>query len=274
MNPALNLESDALPQSPAGPVAAVLVAGYLVGIIGRSVLTADLAARQALLEEPPHFVAMILMATAFLIAAFYCLDALYVERRDRSILFWKSLPISDRMTVLAKAAVPIVLIPVVTFAVTVVTQIVILIIGSFALSANGMAVAPLWENTVFLQSSAALLFHLVGIHGFWYAPVFGWLLLVSAWAKRMPFLWAILPPAIIVAVEKLEFGSMYSGSLLLHRFSGGPYGEFLTTEHSMHALGHFSVAGFLFSPGLWLGLAVAATFLLLAARIRSRREPG
>jgi len=303
MTPALDMESDAVAQSPARPVAEVpasrqlfwqlrreigeycsvwiaplsvapvLILGYLVGIIGRSVLTADLAEKRSLLEEPPHFVAMILMATAFLVAVFYCLDTLYGERRDRSILFWKSLPVSDHMTVLAKAAVPVVVIPVVTFAVTVVTQFVILIIGSFALSSNGFDVAPLWDNTVFVESSAALLFHLIGIHGFWYAPIFAWLLFVSAWAKRMPFVWAILPPAVLVAVEKLEFHTNYIGALLAHRFSGGPFGE-LFGEESMHPVTHLQPLEFLFSPGLWLGLAVAAGLLLLAARTRSRREPG
>ena len=58
---------------------------------------------------------------------FYCLDALYGERRDRSILFWKSLPVSDLTTVLSKASIPIVVLPLLTFAVTVATQLIMLL---------------------------------------------------------------------------------------------------------------------------------------------------
>ena len=63
-------------------------------------------------------------ATGLIVAIAYCLGALYSERRDRSILFWKSLPVSDLITVLSKASVPFVLIPLTSFLVCVVLQLV------------------------------------------------------------------------------------------------------------------------------------------------------
>src|SRR6202021_2679023 len=74
------------------------------------------------LAMPYSHAAMLLLLTAFIVVFFYCLDALYGERRDRTILFWKSLPVSALLTVLAKASVPVLILPLVTFAVTLVTQ--------------------------------------------------------------------------------------------------------------------------------------------------------
>src|SRR5437588_10682307 len=167
------------------------------------------------------FVGFLLMGTNFVVAVFYCLDALHGERRDRSILFWKSLPVSDVTAVLAKASIPIVILPLIAFAATVATQFVMLLMNSALLAGRGMAVAPLWAHVSLVQMSLALFYHLLVVHGFWYAPFYGWLLLVSAWARRMVFLWAALPLVAIGVVEKLAFNTSYFAHLLLIRFAGG-----------------------------------------------------
>ncbi len=68
-----------------------------------------------MIEQPYTFAAGCIMATAFIVGVFYCLDALHGERRDRSILFWKSLPVSDLTTVLSKASIPLVVLPLLSF---------------------------------------------------------------------------------------------------------------------------------------------------------------
>src|SRR5437588_7650548 len=103
------------------------------------------------------FVGFLLMGTNFVVAVFYCLDALHGERRDRSILFWKSLPVSDVTAVLAKASIPIVILPLIAFAATVATQFVMLLMNSALLAGRGMAVAPLWAHVSLVQMSLALL---------------------------------------------------------------------------------------------------------------------
>src|SRR5437773_12569132 len=108
-------------------VAPVAVAGlFLFGFVFNAV-------RRPLgfgIERPYDFVALMLMAISFLVAVFYCLDALYGERRDRSILFWKSLPVSDSTTVLSRMSIPVVVVPLVTFAITVATHVAMLLLGS------------------------------------------------------------------------------------------------------------------------------------------------
>src|SRR5215472_9184402 len=67
-------------------VSAVSIFGYLIATMGRALTLSDLAQRRAVLEEPYHFVTALIMGTTFIVAIFYCLDALHGERRDRSIL--------------------------------------------------------------------------------------------------------------------------------------------------------------------------------------------
>ncbi|MEI9963695.1 MAG: hypothetical protein WDM92_02355 [Caulobacteraceae bacterium] len=83
-----------------------------------------------------------IMVTATLVGVFYCLGALHNERRDRSILFWKSLPVSDLTAVLAKAAIPMAVLPAVTIVVTLIAQLLMLIMGSAAHAVRGRGRRP------------------------------------------------------------------------------------------------------------------------------------
>jgi ABC-2 type transport system permease protein len=107
-------------------VAALFLLGFLISAIHppaqmRDAMALDPMRHQELIQQPYTFLAFFLMAISFIVSIFYCLDALHGERRDRSILFWKSLPVSDLITVLAKASVPVLIVPLVTFAVTLFT---------------------------------------------------------------------------------------------------------------------------------------------------------
>src|SRR5438128_2790521 len=131
-------------------VSAIILFGSFVGsfhLPGRrqNALLLDPARRRAAIEMPYDIVAVMLILTAFIIGLFYCLDALHGERRDRSILFWKSLPVSDLTTLLSKAIVPLAVIPLVSFAVIVGTQFVMLLISTAALLPSGLA-GTTWAN--------------------------------------------------------------------------------------------------------------------------------
>src|SRR5207237_3716325 len=125
-------------------VAAVLLLGALIssGYLPerrRNAMLLDEVRRRAAIELPYNIVAMMLILTAFIVGFFYCLDALYGERRDRSILFWKSLPVSDLTTVLSKATIPLVVLPLIIFAIIVTTQFVMLLMSSVVLLTSGLA---------------------------------------------------------------------------------------------------------------------------------------
>jgi ABC-2 type transport system permease protein len=221
-------------------------------------------------QQPYVVAALMLMVIEILISIVYSLDALYGERRDRSILFWKSMPVSDRTTVVAKASIPILVLPFVTFVATVGTQVVMLLIGSAALAARDVSVGTLWGQLSLLDLIWINLIHLVTLHGVLWAPLYAWLLLVSAWAPRAPFLWAALPPVAIAIAERIAFNTTHFATLLGDYFFGGP-GASGATGMTMDMLAPHSVSHFLASPHLWLGLAVAGVMLSGAVRLRRAR---
>jgi ABC-2 type transport system permease protein len=257
-------------------VAALFLLGFLISAIHppaqmRDAMALDPMQHQDLVQQPYTFAAFFLMAISFIVAVFYSLDALYGERRDRSILFWKSLPVSDLITVLAKASVPVLIVPLVTFAVTLVTQLIMLLLSTAVMLARGQNVASLWSHLPLFQMSLMLLFHLVAIHGLQFAPIYSWILLVSGWARRAPLLWAVLPPLAIGVAEKVAFNTHHFASWLGYLFGGGP--EITTGKMAMAPLTAAALGEYLTYPGLWIGLAIAAAFLAAAVRLRRYREP-
>ena len=258
-------------------VAAVALLGFFVSTMHlpdrrRAVLLLDPARQQAAIEKPYDIVAMLLMANALIVGVFYCLDALHGERRDRSILFWKSLPVSDLTAVLSKASIPILVLPPLTFVITVATQLIMLVVSTSILLAHGLATTPgtAWSP---LEQSLILLYGLVAL-ALWHAPLYGWLLLVSSWARRATFLWAVLPLLLISALEKIALGSMHFASLLAHRLMGHvPLAFAVSDDNRIHSLTQLTPGTFLSSPGLWVGLAFAAAFLAIAVRMRRLGGP-
>ncbi len=238
-------------------VAAVMLFGFLIATLGRAMSLPDAARRADVLAEPTDFAALLIMGIAFVVGMFYCLDALHGERRDRSILFWKSLPVSDLNGVLAKASIPLVVLPLVTFSITVVTQLIMLLLSTMVLLGDVPGIATLWTQLSLL----------------WYAPIYGWLLLVSAWARRAAFLWAALPWAAISIVEKIAFHTSHFLAFLGYRISGDAAGgSFMGDSASMDPLMHLTPGKFLVTPGLWIGLAFFAA--CIAATVRLRRYQG
>jgi ABC-2 type transport system permease protein len=250
----------------------LFVLGAVPRVLRNTSLSPDLQ-REAL-ARPYHFAAALIMGAAFIVSFFYSLDALYGERRDRSILFWKSLPVSDLTTVLAKASIPLLVLPLIAFAITVVTQSIMLLLSSLVVLASGLSVTTLWTQVVAYRSLLMLLYHLVTVHMLWYAPIYAWLLLISAWARRAPILWAVLPPIAIGIFEKIAFRSSHFAALIVNRFSGGREAiDSMQGNSPLDPHMHMTPGTFLASPGLWTGLALAAVFLFAAARLRRQRGP-
>jgi ABC-2 type transport system permease protein len=233
----------------------------------------DEAHRRAAIELPYNIVAVMLIVTAFIVGFFYCLDALYGERRDRSILFWKSLPVSDLTTILSKAIIPLAILPAIIFVVITVTQLIMLLISSVVLVPSGLA-GTSWANFNLLRESVVLFYGLIVI-ALWHAPIYGWALLISGIARRATFLWAVLPPLALGIFEKITFNTSYVTSMLKNRVFGAGDTAF---DFEMHRsisvdLGQLTPGRFLVTSGLWIGLIVAALFVVAAVRLRRYRGP-
>jgi ABC-2 type transport system permease protein len=226
-------------------------------------------------QAPYDLAAGLMMLTGIVVSVFYCLDALHGERRDRSILFWKSLPVSDLTTVLAKASIPLVLLPALTFAITVAMQWLMLLVSSAVLPASGLSVTELWTNLSFFRMSLLLLYHVLTAHALWPAPIYCWLLLVSGWPRRATFLWAALPLLAIAGVEQIIFHTWHFAALVGGRLIGAVPSVASTSPDMFPTdpMTHVALGSFLSSPGLWIGLAVAAMFLTAAVRLRRYQGP-
>ena len=257
-------------------VAVVVLFGFLVSTVGlperrRAVLLLDPAKARAGIEAPYDMAAIMLILTAFIVGVFYCLDALHGERRDRSILFWKSLPVADLTTLLSKATIPLAVLPLVTFAIVVATQLIMMLWTSVLLISHGMSPASTWTYVPLFRNSFILLYGLAAI-ALWHAPIYGWALLVSGWARRATFLWAVVPFLAIGFFEKITFGTSHFASMLKDRLMGLAPKAFAFNMHSIDSP-QLTPVRYLSTPGLWLGLIVAAAFVVAAVRLRRYRGP-
>jgi ABC-2 type transport system permease protein len=232
----------------------------------------DLAQQHDLLATRYELSAALIMGTALIVGIFYSLDALYGERRDRSILFWKSLPVSDLTTLLSKLTIPILILPLLSFAISLATQFMMLLLSSVILAGSGVDIAALWTGVSFFQVSGVLLYHLLTVHGLYYAPIYGWLLMVSAWAPRAPFIWAFLPPFVVCVVEKVTLNTSHFLGLLEERLVGTG-GSMAENNHAKDFTATLIPHHFFGTPGLWAGLALAAVFLFAAVRLRRYQGP-
>ena len=259
-------------------VAALAVCAFMIGFVRwhdeiRAMSAFELAKRRDLTIVPFGFAAAAILLTGVIVGVFYCLDALNAERRDRSILFWKSMPVSDLTTVLSKAAIPVAVLPAVVLVVALLAQAIMLVLSIAVLLANGVSPARFWSASQWLQMPVILIYGLA-VHALWYLPVYAWLLVVSAWAKRAPFLWAVLPFFAGFVLERIAFGTSRLFALFKYRLFGGMTEAFAASTHGpITQLSQLEPIRFLSAPGLWLGLAVAAVLLAVAVRLRRYRDP-
>lgn len=253
-----------------------------IGIIGASHL-GDTERRAALMAF------LVGITTVFVIAAgiltiFYSLDTLYAERKDKSILFWRSLPVTDAETVLSKLLTAAVTIPLVTFAGIVVAHIVNLVLSSIFISIQGGSPGHLiWSSVPVFDVWAAILIILIATP-LWLSPFIGWFLFVSAWTKRSPLLTAFMPIIILPMLEYFILRTTLIGNAIDSRISTLPLFRGFDamifdddsfrdmTADSVSLLAHIDIAKFVTSPALWLGLVVCGLFTTAAIYVRRYRD--
>ncbi len=144
----------------------------------------------------------------------YLIGTLYNDRRDRSILFWKSMPVSDAMTVLSKLIAGLIVAPGIYFICMVIGHLALTIIASIA--AVGMDV-DIWETFWVSAHLVTRWLTFVGIYAFallWCLPFIGWLLLVSSAAKSVPVAWAIGVPVVLIVLESSLIGTSWIGEFI------------------------------------------------------------
>jgi ABC-2 type transport system permease protein len=231
------------------------------------------------------FLAIFTLISVFMtiVVFFYLIDCLYTERKDRSVLFWKSLPISDTEVVLSKLAVAMIVVPLGVILLSAILQSLLYVIVWLRLHGSVIGeVMPDWSFGAWLRSQVvALGVTLGGV--LWYAPIAAYLLLLSAWAKNKVFLWAVLPPIALPVLEKVFLGTNHIAEFLGRRFAG--YIDELRLDTNAFEAGNsghlppvsevydaFHLSTLFMSTELWLGVAAAAALVFVTIRIRRYRD--
>ncbi len=197
--------------------------------------------------------ASVIIIAACVTAAVYLLDCLYAERKDRSILFWKSLPVSDRDSVLVKFGVAMLIVPAGVFVLQLVTNL--LLTGLVAMAAHGEPRwLAMWRFGDWLAAQAQFA-GIIAVTLLWYAPIAAWFMLASVFAGRAPLMFAVLPWVILTISERLVLGTTVVWHFVGERLMPG--------QAPLERLA---------SPGLWIGLAVAAGMLYMVIRLRRYRD--
>jgi ABC-2 type transport system permease protein len=249
--------------------------------------------------------APLFMVLAFVVF-FFCLGALFDERKDRSVLFWKSLPVSDSATVLSKTLMALTVAPLLTLGIATIAAIASLLLICSAAAALGLNVFGEVFGTPAVYLAPLQMTALIPVYMLWALPTVGWLLMVSAWARTKPFLWAVGAPALTGALLSwfnLLFNfhwniawfwknivgrgllSIVPGSWFTFAdievapgawLTGSEVGNGMAVSHGGMHLGAILVQSWqaLATANLWIGAAAGTLMIFAAIRLRRWRDEG
>jgi ABC-2 type transport system permease protein len=267
-------------------IAPLCVAGVLLigAIVGKVNFDSNFAAlpeqRRAVFGVAVAYATLLQYFTIGIITWMYAGDCLYSERKDRSILFWKSMPVSDSLTVLSKLLLVAVLMPLAIYLLSLLTTL--LLSGIYVVRAGqDHAGGVFWDAGTWLRIQGVSLVTLIAA-GLWYAPITAFLMLVSAWARRSVQLWVILPPVILCTMERFALGTHHLMDILFYRlgavFAHAGTGDLMSGDASSQPLtmnllfANVDPLPVFANVDLWIGLVVAAVLIVATIRIRQYRD--
>lgn len=219
-----------------------------------------------------------------ILTVFYCLDSLYAERKDKSILFWRSLPVTDAETIISKLIIAIIVIPSVTVIGIIVTHLINLVVTSIWVSMKGGDGGMLIWGSVALFDNWLAAFIVVIASSIWMSPFIGWFLLVSAYTKRSPLLMAFMPLILIGLLEGIILRTHVFAENVFVRVDGMPIfriadiekffdeEQWRVAEGANSLLVHVDVVQFLTSPAMWAGVLVCGLLSTGAMYVRRYRD--
>lgn len=250
----------------------------------------------------------VLQITLFFVVFFYLIGALYDDRKDRSVLFWKSLPVSDAETVLAKVVTATWVAPLISFAAAVVLGLGFLcLLSVFVWASGGDPMRLVWGPAEPAEMYLHMLMSLP-VSFIWSLPAVGWLLLASSFARSKPFLWAVALPAMVGVfigwfqvltalqlpsswywrhmfmrfVVGLNWGSWYGvrGESMIDKETANQLSQQIARQEDlpfgimqqMWALSSKQLWNVLATPETWIGAGIGMLMILGAIHFRRRRE--
>ena len=229
------------------------------------------------------------------VVCFYLMDCLYADRRDRSVFFWRSLPVSDSRMVLAKLFTGMVIAPAIMLAQVIVAEIITGIIFTIAFAILGVnLLGYLFLPGTMVMAWMTLAFALM-VQSLWFLPFYGWFLLCSAWAKKLPLAWTVLIPLGAMLLELVTLRTSYISrgifghiarwfDAFVNDRSGFHFNNMNMTAgvhimtpgmqagHNNVLMTFGSVADYLVRPEMWIGVGIGIIFVLGAIWLRHNRS--
>jgi ABC-2 type transport system permease protein len=223
------------------------------------------AERELRLFKVFHALSVPFFIVLMVVVLFYLLGSLYEDRKDRSILFWKSMPVSDLATVSIKLFTGLVAVPAVYLACVAIVQVMLLLIASLAALGHDVEIFKmLWVPSNLVGRWFTDIAYLL-LQAIWSLPMYGWMVLVSAFAKSVPLAWFLGIPIAIAIVEGMVFNGGWIGNWMADH--GSP------TPHSFNAELHLAdLTPYLASLDTFLGLLVGAGFIGGAIWLRGKGD--
>lgn len=188
----------------------------------------------------------------------YLLNALYQDRKDLSVYFWQSMPVSNLGTVLSKVVTVIAVVP--AFYVAILFVVYLLAVTALSLLGLSYDVEVAGLGYMFMAAVVSLLLFYVSafLAALWLLPTIGWLLLFSAFAKRTPVMWALGVFILLGLVEDLIFGTQFLGNWVESRSN---FRQYIVLDFPM-------AMDRLFSYDMLFGLVVGAILITGAVYMR------
>ncbi|MDP6374410.1 MAG: hypothetical protein QF921_02670 [Pseudomonadales bacterium] len=252
--------------------------GSITALIDES-LSEEIPTEAALanrLDKIRHGVAEIFLFVFFIIAFFTLLGMLFDDRKDRSVLFWKSVPASDAETVLSKYVTIAWIGPVATIAMIMATYVFLFVVMTFLVPGRGaLTVGNLWSNSGLVVGLVELIAGFA-VHGLWALPIYAWLLLVSSAVTRAPFAWAVFMPIVIGMLERITFGTgvLFKGIGNHLSLKAIPTAIQVSVDEapSGRATGLGDTFALFATSDMWIGIVIGAAFLYGAIYLRTRNN--
>jgi len=254
-----------------------------MAIFGAQNIAGD-AERRAVLTGLFVGTSWVFLVALMFLTVFYSLDSLYAERKDKSILFWRSMPATDAETVISKLLTAAVVIPSMTAVGIWVTHLVNLIVTSIWVSAKGGDAGVLVWGSISLFDNWLAALIVVVASGLWMSPFIAWFLFVSTWAKRMPILMAFMPPIVLGLLEWIVFRTQYFFTTIGARGDMRPLFHSMSLERffeeeqwhngvqNISLLEHMDLVGFVTDTGFWSGILVCGILTTAAIYVRRYRD--
>ena len=206
---------------------------------------------------------------SLIVSVYYMLSSLFDDRRDRSILFWKSMPVSETQAVLTKLATGLFVIPLIALAIGALSLVINVLVVSLWLPAyTPLSFLHIWSGAeIFSAVWYEVVF--IAVTGVWLAPFFAWFMFASAFSKKSPFLIAFIPPLVFTLFEK-----MFLGSATLIKMIGAYLPDFHLIQHTMadfDSVLQQQLKVFLIGPEIVYGLVVTVILTVASIWLRNNR---